>query len=207
VGLLALVPVFVTVDVPLTVQSVRLPSYMKKVAPTLPSGTVLLTIPFAVSGVTQPMVWQAVDDMHFRLAGAALKTPNPFGGPVGQGAPGSARRILTNLSILGVPLPAGTPAQLLRVRRALETWHVNRVVISGPSRDPIFASGFFTMALGFGPTYVDRAYVWQLPLGPLTTAPAVGASLSFCRVVAGTPAARGNPYAMSQCVLAVAGRA
>jgi hypothetical protein len=207
VGLLALVPVFVTVDVPLTVQSVRLPAYMAKVAPRLPSGTVLLTIPFAVSGLTQPMVWQAVDDMHFRLAGAALKTPNPFGGPVGQGAPGSARRILTELSIVGAPLPAGTPAQLIRVRRALKTWQVSRVVISGPSRDPIFASGFFTMALGFGPTYVAGAYVWQLPAGPLATPAVVGVSLSFCRVVAASPAARGNPYAMSQCVLLAAGRA
>ena len=207
VGLLALVPVFVTVDVPLTVQSVRLPAYMANVAPTLPSGTVLLTIPFAVSGVSEPMVWQAVDDMHFRLAGAALKTPNQFGGPVGQGAPGSARRILTDLSIPGAPLPVGTPAQLIQVRGALETWRVNRVVISGPSRDPIFASGFFTMALGFGPTYVDGAYVWQLPPGPLATTPAVGASLFFCRVAAESPAALGNPYAMSQCVLAAAGRA
>ena len=74
-GLLALVPVFDTVDVPLTVQSVRLPAYMHRVAPTLPDGTVLLTIPFAVSGTTQPMLWQAVDDFHFRLAGAAMKTP------------------------------------------------------------------------------------------------------------------------------------
>jgi hypothetical protein len=89
----------------------------------------------------------------------------------------------------------------------LQTWQVNRVVISGPSRDPIFASGFFTMALGFGPTYVDGAYVWKLPPGPLATTPAVGASLPNCRVAAGTPAARDNPYAMSQCVLAAAGRA
>jgi hypothetical protein len=180
---------------------------MGKVAPTLPTGTVLLTIPFAVSGVTQPMVWQAVDDMHFRLAGAALKTPNRVGGPVGQGTPGSARRILTDLSIVDGPLPAGTPAQLLRVRRALATWRVDRVVISGPSRDPVFTSGFFTKALGFGPTYVDGAYVWRLPSGPIRTPPALGASLSLCRMHAGAPAARGNPYAMSQCVLAAAGRA
>jgi hypothetical protein len=180
---------------------------MDKVAPTLPRGTVLLTIPFAVTGLTESMVWQAVDDMHFRLAGAALKTPSPLGGPVGQGAPGSARRILTDLSLLGAPLPSGTTAQIARVRGALQTWHVNRVVITGPSRDPIFASGFLTMALGFGPTYIDGAYVWQLPAGPLPTTPAVGASLFSCRAVAGSPAARGHPLAMSRCVLAAARRA
>jgi hypothetical protein len=206
VGLLALVPVFATVDVPLTVQAVRLPAYMGRVAPTLPAGTVLLTIPFAVSGITQPMLWQAVDVMHFRLAGAALKTPNPRGGAVGQGAPGSARRILTTLSELGSPLPTGTPQQLLEVRRAVQTWQVDQVVISGSSRDPVFASGFLTMALGFAPAYVDGAYVWTLPAGPLRTAPAVGASLALCRVHAGSPAARGNPLDMPQCVLAGARR-
>ena len=51
----------------------------------------LLTVPFAVSGSPQPMLWQAVDGIHFRLAGAALKTPNALGGPVGPGPPGSAR--------------------------------------------------------------------------------------------------------------------
>jgi hypothetical protein len=205
VGLLALVPVFATVDVPLTVQSVRIPAYMHDAAPGLPDSTVLLTVPFAVSGTSQPMLWQAVDAMHFRLAGAALKTPNPLGGPVGQGAPGSARRILNDLSVLGDPLPTGTPAQLLAVRRAVRAWQVDRVVISGPSRDPVYASGFLTMALGFAPGRVDGAYVWRLPRGPLPT-PAVGATLALCRLHAGTPAERGNPFAMSQCVLTAAGR-
>ena len=86
-------------------------------APALPSGTVLLTVPFAVSGSAQPMLWQAVDDMHFRLAGAALKTPNAVGGPVGQGAPGSARRILSDLTVVGGTRPTGTPAQIATVRQ------------------------------------------------------------------------------------------
>jgi hypothetical protein len=207
VGLLALVPVFATVDVPLTVESVGLPLYMQSVAPTLPDGTVLLTIPFAVSGTTEPMLWQAVDKFHFRLAGAALKIPNRLGGPLGQGAPGSARHILAQLSQAGGPLPSGSPAQLLAVRNAVTSWQVNKVVISGTSRDPVFASGFFTMALGFAPTYVDGAYVWPLPRGLLTTTPAVGGSLYLCRIQAAMAAQRSNPFAMSHCVLAAAGRA
>ena len=50
--------------------------------------TVLLTVPFAVSGSPQPMLWQAVDGYHFRLAGAALKTPNALGGPGRAGCAG-----------------------------------------------------------------------------------------------------------------------
>ncbi len=151
VGVAALLPLFLTFDVPLTVSKVRLPQYFTKVTPTLPPRTVLLTIPFAVSGVAQPMLWQAVDGFDFRLAGAALKTPNASGGPVQHGAPGSARDILTSLSVAGEAQPTGAAAELLTVRQALEQWHVQRVVIAGNSLDPIYASGFFTEAAGCSP--------------------------------------------------------
>ncbi len=144
----ALAPVWATFDVPLTVQQVQVPTYMAQVAPELPAGTVLLTVPFAVSGSARPMLWQAVEDMHFHLAGAALKTPNARGGPVGNGAPGSARRILTDLTLNPADLPAGTPAQVASVRQALVDWQVDEVVVTGTSADPVYASGFFTSVLG-----------------------------------------------------------
>ena len=115
VAAVALVPVFMTFDAPLRVVRVRTPAYLRQAAPTLPPSPVLLTIPFAVSGSAEPMLWQASEGMRFRLAGAALKTPDALGGPVGSGPPGSARRILTNLTLSGTPLPTGTervpPAQ------------------------------------------------------------------------------------------------
>ncbi len=201
VGVVALVPVFVTFDVPFTVVPVRIPAYIRQVAPGLPTGTVLLTVPFAVSGSTQPMLWQAVDDMDFRLAGAALKTPNALGGPVGQGVPGSARRILTDLSLIGAALPSGTTPQLATVRRALREWQVRQVVIAGPSRDPVYASGFFTKVIGAAPNFVRGAWVWTLPPGGPTAAPARDASLALCRAAAAAPSARGQPLAMARCVL------
>ncbi len=184
VAVLALVPVFVTFDVPLTVRPVTMPPYIRTVARTLPARTVVLTVPFAVSGLTQPMLWQAVDDMHFDLAGAALKTPGPGGGPVGQGAPGSARRILTNLSVVGAPQPSGTPLEVAAVLRALRQWGVDRVVVAGASRDRVYATGFFTLALGVAPTPEAGAEVWTLHQGVPTASPAGGASLSLCRVAA-----------------------
>ncbi len=203
----ALVPVFVTFDLPFTVVPVRTPAYLRLSAPALPSGTALLTIPFAVSGSAQPMLWQAVDDMHFRLAGAALKTPNALGGPVGQGAPGSARRVLSDLTVVGGTPPTGTPAQIATVRRALRQWQVQEVVIAGSSRDPVYASGFFTMVLGTAPVYEHAAWVWPLQPGGPSSAPASGASLAQCRAAAAAPDNRTNPLAMSQCVLFAAGRA
>ena len=76
IALAALVPVFITFDMPFTVQSTAIPLWMAHDAPlTARPAPSCLTVPFAVSGSDRPMLWQAVDDMHFRLAGAGLKTP------------------------------------------------------------------------------------------------------------------------------------
>jgi hypothetical protein len=147
------------------------------------------------------MLWQAVDGMHFDLAGAALKTPGPNGGPVAQGAPGSARRILSDLTLGLEPITTGTPSEVITVRQALGAWRVDRVVIAGPSADPTYASGFFTMVMGVVPTVEAGALVWNLQPGTAPSHPALGASLATCEQVADAPAARADPLAMSNCVL------
>jgi hypothetical protein len=206
VALLAL-PVFFTFDVPVAVRPVRVPPYMRTVARTVPARTVLLTVPFAVSGVTEPMLWQAVDDMRFDLAGAALKTPGPHGGPVGKGAPGSARRIMTDLTVAGAPEPSGSPAQIATLLHALRSWKVEQVVVTGTSRDPVYATGFLTMVLGVAPTEQAGAEVWTLQQGIPAATPALGASLPFCAEGAEAVAIPGRAAEMAHCVLAAAGRA
>ena len=207
VAVVALAPVLTTYDAPLRVVRVHTPTYLREAAVRPPAGSVVLTVPFAVTGSAQPMLWQAMQAMHFRLAGAALKTPNPLGGPVGTGAPGTARRILTDLTISGTALPAGTPAQLATVRTALAAWQVDQVVITGASRDPVYASGFFTAALGVAPVFERRAWVWDLrPAGALGT-PVTGVSLSTCRGYAAQPAVRQHPLTMARCVLFAGGLA
>ena len=201
VGLVALVPVVMTYDVPLRVTSVALPRWMAHEAPKLPDRTVLLTVPFAVSGSAAPMLWQAVDGMHFRLAGAALKTPDAQGHPVAQGSKDSARRILAALSG-GTHEPAGTTAQLATVRTALHTWQVDRVVVDGPSQDPVYASGFLTAVLGAPPRVVQGAWVWRVR-SPAAMAPMVtDASLSVCQAASKGSSALHRPLAMAHCVLA-----
>jgi hypothetical protein len=205
VGVATLLPLFITYDMPFTVTKVQLPTYYSTDAPKLPASTVLLTIPFAVSGSAQPMLWQAVDGFHFQLAGAALKTPNATGGPVQQGLPGSARAILTNLSVSGGgPQATGTAAELNAVRAALVSWHVERVVIAGTSIDPVYASGFFTEALGTAPVFESGAWVWTLRPGWTSVKPAYGATLKFCREAATAPTAAYQPQYMPSCVLSSA---
>lgn len=201
VGVACLVPVFVTFDMPLAVRSTSIPVWMSRDAPQLPDQTVLLTVPFAVSGSTVPMLWQAVDGMRFRLAGAALKTPNAHGGPVDQGSPGSARRILSDLTIFGTRQPTATVAELTAVRRAVRAWHVNEVVVDGPSRDPMYASGFLTAALGTAPRYVDYAWVWKIPAAGITSPALHGASLANCRTLSVHWRAHHDPLSMANCVM------
>jgi hypothetical protein len=210
VGLATLVPVFITFDIPFTVQGAAIPRWMAHDARHLPAGTVLLTVPFAVSGSTQPMLWQAVDGLHFRLAGAALKTPAAGGGPVGQGAAGSARRLLTDLSVVGDAEPAGTPAELSVVRQAVRRWDVNEVVIDGPSRDPLYASGFLTAALGAPPSYVHGAWVWKIPSGgPASSSgpPATATRVTQCRATAPRTVGAGQALTVADCVLGPAASA
>ena len=207
VAVVALAPVFRTFDAPLRVVRVHTPPYLRDAATRPPDGDVVLTVPFAVSGSAQPMLWQAMQGMRFRLAGAALKTPDALGGPVGEGAPGSARRILTELTIAGPALPAGTAAQLAAVRQALQSWQVNQVVITGASRDPVYASGFFTAALGVPPVFERGAWVWRVQPGEASAPPVTGISLSTCRTYAALAGERQRPLTMARCVMFAGGRA
>jgi hypothetical protein len=201
VGLLALVPVFMTYDVPLTVTATPLPRWMAHEAPKLPARSVVLTVPFAISGSAAPMLWQAVDGMHFRLAGAALKTPGPHRRPVAQGSKDSARGILSAVSTGLGELP-GTRAQLATVRKALRTWQVEWVVIEGPSRDPVYASGFLTAVLGSPPKFVQGAWVWKVA-SPAHMAPMIAAAtLGACQSASRGSSARHHPLAMARCVVA-----
>jgi hypothetical protein len=147
------------------------------------------------------MLWQAVDDLHFRLAGGALKTPNATGGPVNQGAPGSARRILADLTIYGGPEPTGSPTQYATIRAALRAWHVDEVVIDGKSRDPVYASGYLTAALGMVPSFSDFAWVWKIP--PQAALPPANGrvALAECRYAAAEQGQKQHPLAMAHCVL------
>ena len=205
-AVLALAPVLVTFDMPLRVQRITIPPYMTRDAPMLPAGTVVLAIPFPASGTAQPMLWQAVDDLQFRLAGAALKTPAKEGGPVARGAPGSARHILTSLSVGDSVEPQATPQELAAVLYGIRTWHVGQVVVTGVGRDPVYASGFLTEVLGSMPAFVDGAWVWRVPPSGPASPPVLGVSLPPCRAAAAAPAHVADPLAMARCVLFAAGR-
>jgi dolichyl-phosphate beta-glucosyltransferase len=178
-ALLCLVPIARTYDLPLHTRHVVVPRWYQTAATGLPARTTVLSIPFPAPGTDRPMLWQADAGMGFALAGGGLKLPGPGHAPRGTGAPGSATRILEGLSSLTVATPAGTPAQVATVRRALVAWGVDRIVITGPSKAPAYAATFLTAVTGRPPGVRRGAMVWALA-GGRSGRPAAAAGLRAC---------------------------
>ncbi len=168
VAAVALVPMGLVFGdrLPFAMEAVTLPRWYSEVAPTLPSGRVLLSYPAPFSGLQSAMAWQAVNRMHYSQAGG--------GGPQGvEARAGSAKagfKVLSRLDFgVGEPEPSGTPAQYAAVRHALAVWQVNTVVIATDpaaprveqGHDPTYAAAFMTAALGRRPTIQAGAWVWD----------------------------------------------
>jgi hypothetical protein len=113
---------------------------------------------------------------------------------------------MSALTFVGYPEPSGTTVQVATVLRALRQWRVNQIVIAGASRDPVYATGFFTMVLGTAPTEEAGAQVWSLPRGIPAAKPALGGSLSLCRDSTENVARANRASVMAHCVLFGAGR-
>jgi hypothetical protein len=164
-GAAGIVSLWWTYQVPLRTTTVSVPRWFETAATRLPSGTTVLTYPFPFpsAGTAEPMVWQAVDGMRFRLAGGYIKAPGPHGAPLSDHPARPPYGVLAGLSTrAGGPLPTGTPAQVAAVRAALEQWGVEYVVVTDRGRDPRLAVSIFTAAIGTSPRYEDGAWVWHL---------------------------------------------
>jgi hypothetical protein len=151
---------------PFAMQAVTLPRWYSEVAPGLPPGRVLLSYPAPFSGLQSAMTWQAVNRINYSQAGGG--GPQGVAKRAGSAEPGF--RVLSQLDFgVGMPEPAGTPANFEAVRHALSVWQVNTVVIatdSGAPRveqghDPTYAAAFMTAALGRQPTIEAGAWVWN----------------------------------------------
>ncbi len=184
---LAMVPMWLTYDAPLTVQRVTLPPWYATAALRIPEGSVVTSFPFpaSVSVMSAPMVWQSADGMRFRLAGGYVKVPAADGQPgvLALGPPNSASRTLDELTlpVAGTAL-AITPTILMNLRAALVTWGTSYVVVVDQG-NAIGAAAVFTAATGQLPNVVHRAWVWDLrrrPLGTEFDATAAAAAYGGC---------------------------
>jgi hypothetical protein len=181
------------------------------VGTTLPVSDVVLTSPFASSGLRAPMTWQAVAAQRWSLVGGWGITPTPPAHPsVRQRAVARATFDLINLSDGFLPLPAGRPDESERLRTAMLDWGVTTVVLPDERNWPAslrgrsvpVAVGTFTAALGVGPVRQAGAWVWNVPRRP--GPPMIVREADFIACTTG-PSAVADPGRVATCLLA-AGR-
>jgi hypothetical protein len=184
-----LLPVWLTYQAPLSVQPVSLPPWYASAARHVPQGSVITSYPFPASAslTSEPMVWQAVDGMRFRLAGGYVKVPSSGKGVLHQGPPGAATRTLDDLTLTsGTPIRDFTLSahQLEELRSALRTWGTSYIVVTDTGPAPSEAAGVLTAATGRVPKISQRAWVWDLrsrPLRPRYNAASAASAFASCR--------------------------
>ena len=164
VGITALmvIPVWGLFQAPLSVQPVNLPLWYRTAALDIPERAVIASYPFPSSGsvTSQPMVWQAVDGMRFKLAGGYVKVPGSGTGVLETGPPGSATRTLDDLTLATGASARSlvvSPRQIRGLRAALRSWKTSYVVVVDRGTVPTEAAGVFTAAIGKVPKVTDRA--------------------------------------------------
>jgi hypothetical protein len=216
VAALLVVPVWGDYGVPLSVQRVELPQWYATAAPQVPAGAVVTSYPFPSSAAVSsaPMVWQAADDMRFRLAGGYVKVPGRGTGTLGTGPVGSATWTLDDLTLASADQLRAIPmsgTQLESLRSALQRWGTSYVVVTDLDAAPTEAAAVFTAATGRIPRVVDGAWVWNLRRRPLRgpyDAAAESGAFGACRALTPdlgrVPAGSPLPQALDRCVTAVA---
>jgi len=205
---LALVPIAVAYRLPFTTRPVDVPRWFTEVGTRVPTSDVVLTYPFASSGLRAPMTWQATGSLRYSLVGGGTITPDPPTHPTPTERSDAAATVdLDNLSDGFGPLPTGTAAESARLRLALHDWGVTTVVIPSEAGWPTALRGrsvpvavaTVTAALGAGPVHQADAWVWTVPRRP-PPARAISPG-AFIGCTTGPAAAR-DPGTSATCVLA-----
>jgi hypothetical protein len=206
-ALVAIIPIAWQYDVPLTTRPVAVPTWFTTVGTRLPPSQVVLTYPYAASGLQAPMTWQAVAGLRFSLVGGGGITPTPPDRPTpAQRVEAKAAIDLATLSYGYLPLPTGTETELDDLRQALHDWGVTKIVAPSEAGTPApirarsipLAVAYFTAALHQAPIEQLGSWVWNVP-SRLVVAPMPPAgAVTSC---AATAQARADPGAAAVCVI------
>jgi hypothetical protein len=206
-ALVAIVPIAWQYDLPLTIRPVAVPTWFTTVGAKLPPSQVVLTYPYASSGLQAPMTWQAVAGLRFSLVGGGGITPAPPAHPTpSQRVDAQASIDLSILSYGFLPLPTGTPTELSNLRQALHDWGVTTIVappeVGTPAsihgRSIPLAVAYFTAALHQAPIEQFGSWVWHVPPGPVAAAMPPAGTVTAC---AASAPARKDPGAAAACVI------
>jgi hypothetical protein len=190
VAALAIGPVagYLSTDIPMTTQTVRLPAWFRQTAPHLAGHQVILVLPVPFTLLQSSMTWQAVDEMHYSMVGG--------GGPGGQLSRSGVERpgqVVLARTWLGLKPMVVTSDNIRAVRNALNGWRVTMAVVPDTSTLPPYEQvalvrtsvALITAATGQAPIRQSHAWVWSNleHAGP----PVVPTSVEFGRCVSGPP--------------------
>ncbi len=168
---LALVPIAAAYRLPFTTRPVDVPPWFATIGHDVAPSDVMLTYPFASSGLRAPMTWQATGSLRYSLNGGGSITPDPPAHPTpSQRSDARAAFDLVNLSDGFLPLPTGALAESARLRLALHDWGTTTIVIPSETTWPTALQGrsvpvavaYVTAALGVGPVHQADAWVWAV---------------------------------------------
>lgn len=125
----------------------------------IPEGTVVLVAPY-VDGVdrTDPMLWQAVAGMRYRVADGYFYAPGPNGRALVGPAPAALWRVMKEIRAGGAA-PTLTPALRAELLDDLRRRDV-RVAIVGPMANQAAMVELLRATFGRDPTVVDGVDVW-----------------------------------------------
>ena len=166
VAVIALFPptAYLSQTVPITTRPVVLPDWFETVAPELKGHQVLYAVTSFREWAHNPLVWQAVDKMHY----SGVNAGGPGGELMRAGKERPGATVIANVTSNGLVRHI-TTADVAAVRRALDQWGVTMVVIPDqaglPSYDQITSvtavAALMTAATGQRPIYQAHAWVWS----------------------------------------------
>ena len=159
VAVFALVPLVPRWPYPMTDTGV--PAFFRspEVA-SIPDGSVLLTYPFPRSPHDQAMLWQVENGLRYRIPGGYLITPGRGRSGTFDGVPSVTENLLED-AYKGEALPALSSQLLGQVRKNLDGWGIETIVVTPIGRDPDEAAHLFTVLLGRPPANVDGSQQWS----------------------------------------------
>lgn len=188
----ALIPL--TTGYPLTSKQMPWPGQLvSSLRQSVPAGGVVLALPYVTSSTDEPMAWQAIDRMHFRIVGGYATVPNPAGGGSFYDSP---TKTLTLFDLAVAAAGAGTltrntsgaPAFSMHaceaVPEVLREYSVDAVVVWPTGMYQSLVSGFLKPVLGMPSRHFGQALVWYDVPHDLTQHPRCGREV----LPPGTPA-------------------
>jgi len=166
VGVALVVPWLTAWQMPFKVESVATPAPVERILATLPPKAVVLFYPFPSSKLDQALIWQATDELRFRVVGGRGITAGAGGAAVhgleANTPPGLLSALSTSYQPYGhLNLPKlPTPPEIASMRAAMRSWGVTNIIMSGGGRAPDFSRQWLTTVLGAPPHLQDGRWVW-----------------------------------------------